>query len=86
MGTLGQIALISILVLPLLGQEKPVQQVPLPQPATKTPVSKPAQAKPVLPTPNPSTGEADRIDKRRERMKGRDNEIDRILKEKARKR
>lgn len=54
--------------------------------AKAPPPAKPTAVKPLLPPSKPSTPvENGDIDKRRERMKQRDGEIDKILKEKQRK-
>lgn len=62
-------------MLPVMAQEK--------QKAAPAP-PKPPVVKPLLP-PKPAPVENENIDKRRERMKQRDSEIDKILKEKQRK-
>lgn len=80
MRSLGQIAAMAIVSLPLSAQQTPrPQTLPI-----RVAIPGPRVAKSVLPT-RPITTETvpERIDKRRERMKDRDGEIDRILKKKA---
>jgi hypothetical protein len=74
MNRLAWFAMLAIL--PIAAQEK--QKAP--------PPAKPTAVKPLLPPAKPSTPvENGDIDKRRDRMKQRDGEIDKILKEKQRK-
>lgn len=87
MRTLGQIAVFSMLVLPMPGQwmldpQNSTQQAPVRRPSS-TASPRPVPANPVLPTPNNAPTPEQRIDKRRDRMKGRDGEIDRILKQRS---
>ncbi len=79
MRSLGQLAATVLIGLPLSAQQ-PHQAQALPIHVAPGP----RVVKPVLPTrPNTPAQESERIDKRRERMKGRDGEIDRMLKQKA---
>ncbi|MFM2125335.1 MAG: hypothetical protein RL328_1786 [Acidobacteriota bacterium] len=73
MYVLKRIALVTLLVLPLAGQRKPLEPKPVP---VHTP-------SPVLPTTQPAPQQAPDIEKRRDRMRSRDREIDRMLKNKS---
>ncbi len=73
---MNRLAFIAMLALPVMAQTK---QTPAPA-APKPPVVKPLQT-----PPRPVPVENGDIDKRRDRMKQRDAEVDKILKEKQRK-
>lgn len=81
MSTLGRLAFV-VVALPLLGQQKAAKPLAAHPPPAEAP--KPLIPKPALPAATPTLpADAERIDKRRERMKDRDAEIDRMMKEKA---
>jgi hypothetical protein len=69
----AMLAILPVVALDVFGQDK--------KPAA--PPSKPPVVKPLLPASKPAVDND--IDKRRERMKQRDDEIDRVLREKQRK-
>ena len=72
MSFLRRIALVTLLAIPLAGQHKPPEPKPL----------RVRAASPVLPAPPHVEKPAPNLEKRRERMRGRDREIDRMLKAK----